>query len=209
MTSAIGQFSIGNDAIGSAPAFDYTQTVISQFANSPVMLALIQNMAASIAADGDIDNFYSTIWDINTAQGFGLDIWGRILGISRNVNIPAIFPVLVAPGVTPLPDNQYRTLLLVKAMTNISNCSAPQINNALQALFPNKGKVYVVDQGNMHILYMILFAPDAWQYAILGAPGALPRPAGVGVTYQTENPWFGFAEATSWETFGHGVFAQY
>lgn len=68
---------------------NYQQTIISEYANSPTLLQLIANLNTCIDPSADLDAFYSFVWDIKTAQRFGLDIWGRILGVSRTVNVAA------------------------------------------------------------------------------------------------------------------------
>ena len=55
-------------------------TVISQYAHSPVMLSLIQSWNDAIDTAADLQAFYDTVWNVSTAQGFGLDIWGAIVG---------------------------------------------------------------------------------------------------------------------------------
>lgn len=64
------------------------KTVLSQYANSPILMQLIENMNEWIDPRVNILQFYKLVWNINTAIGFGLDIWGRILGISRVIPIP-------------------------------------------------------------------------------------------------------------------------
>lgn len=68
------------------------QTIISQYGTSPVISQLVRNIDQYIDPRADLDTFYSYVWDISTAQGFGLDIWGRIVGIDRAINIPAGTP---------------------------------------------------------------------------------------------------------------------
>ena len=63
------------------------QTIISQFANSPVIVSLTQGMNDYFDKSTDFDNFYKNIWNIDTAVGFGLDIWGRIVALPRALNI--------------------------------------------------------------------------------------------------------------------------
>ena len=63
------------------------QTIISQYANSPTLVQLIQNLNVTIDPSADLDKFYSFVFDLNQAQGFGLDIWGKILGVKRYLNI--------------------------------------------------------------------------------------------------------------------------
>ena len=63
------------------------ETVQSQYAASPVIRALAESARIRIAPDADIELFYRSVFNIATASGAGLDIWGRILGIGRKVDI--------------------------------------------------------------------------------------------------------------------------
>lgn len=213
--------------------FDVDITVISQYANSSTILQLIKNMAQYMRQDVNFQNFYNFVWNVNTAQGFGLNIWGRIVDISRLLEIPNNLNLFgfensqVPPGVQPfnfgvfnvpggevsqsylLPDDAYRTLILVKALANISRTDAPSINRLLQNLFPNRGKAYVIDLGGMAMQFTFEFQLTITEYAILSQSGALPHPAGVRVAIVTVPAGvdlFGFAEAPGSDTFGFGVF---
>ena len=67
----------------------WEQTILSQYANSPILLALISSLHAAIDPTVNINSFYTNIWDIYTAQGYGLDVWGRIVGVTRVLNVGA------------------------------------------------------------------------------------------------------------------------
>ena len=69
-------------------AFDIQATVISQYANSPTLIQLIQNLGQYFDQSTNFAEFYTSVWNIQTAAGFGLDIWGKIVGVSRLLNIP-------------------------------------------------------------------------------------------------------------------------
>ena len=72
----------------SSNLFDYEATVISQYANSPTLLQLIQNFNQYFDQSQNMTNFYQYVWNVESAQGFGLDIWGKIVGVGRALNIP-------------------------------------------------------------------------------------------------------------------------
>lgn len=208
-------------------------SIISQYANSPVILALVDYYEQDIKPDVDIDGFYDYVWNVLTAQGFGLDIWGRIVNIGRELSIPdtALYlgfsegnpgtplnqPFGQAPfyaGAPPtssvyrLADDAYRTLILAKALANISNCTAPSINRLLQVLFAGRGRTYVADTGAMRIRYVFEFQLTPAEWAIVTQSGALARPAAVlaqALTVDIPNT-FGFAEAGIYQPFGQGVF---
>lgn len=191
------------------PPFSPIDTIASQYANSPTLLQLIASFNQCVNPDIDFTNFYNLVWNIDTAAGFGLDILGRILGVTRQLDVPAIYPVMVAPGLRNLNDDQYRKLLYAKALTNISATSSPAINRVLRLLFPNRGNTFVDDQGDMHMRYRFLFGLDGYEFAIMLQGKSVPKPAAVKATLSTVQSYFGFSEADSWSTFGENSFASY
>lgn len=210
------------------------RTIISQYANSPTLVQLANNMDDYINPDTDFDAFYSFVWNVETAQGFGLDIWGRIVGVGRMLTIPGAGTYLgyqeaytaptAATGAQPfgqapmyvgtsstqtyrLADDAYRKLILVKALSNISDCTSPSLNRLLSNLFAGRGRCYVSDTGKMEFRYVFEFALEPYEIAILTQSGAIPKPAAVLVNVlQVDIPTtFGFNEAVM-QPFGSGVF---
>ena len=205
-------------------------TIISQYGNSPTLLQLIRDMDQYLDPTADLDAFYSFVWDVETARGFGLDIWGRIVGIGRTLLIAPPVDYFgfneaagsahsfgEAPfynGVPPisetyiLQDDAYRKLILTKALANISATNAAALNQLLQNMFAGRGRCYVNDLGGMGLRYVFEFSLTQYEYAIMTQSGALPRPAGVDATlFQSPLPLFGFSEAgASAAPFGEGVF---
>ena len=149
---------------------NWDQTLLSQYANSPIINALISSFNAAVDPTADLTNFQNYIWNVNSAVGGGLDIWGAIVGVSRNI-----------PNYTEtLSDEDYRTLILAKAAANIGNVTAQTLNALLSQIFSNN-IVYVQDNLNMTITYVFAFGLTASQIAIVENSGVLPRPAGVEV----------------------------
>lgn len=203
------------------------RTIISQYANSPTLRQLIRNMDEYINPDADFDRFYDYVWNVETAQGFGLDIWGRIVGIGRMLTVPGDVtylgyeeaiswqPFNQAPLYTGaqatqtyrLADDAYRKLILVKALANISDCTSPSLNRLLSNLFADRGRCYVSDTGKMEFRYVFEFALDPYEIAILMQSGAIPKPAAVlaNVLQVDLATTFGFNEALM-QPFGSGVF---
>lgn len=68
--------------------FDTTPTVISQYANSPTLLQWISNMNLYLDQSVNFAKFLAYVWNVNTAIGFGLNILGRIVNVSRLLQIP-------------------------------------------------------------------------------------------------------------------------
>jgi len=225
---------------------DTRKTLCSQYANSPTLLQLIENMNQYMDPRVNMIAFYNYVWNVNTAVGFGLDIWGRIVGVSRTVPIPGStgrfgfdnsdtppdwqnFGSIDAPGVGgpffagesttggyTLNDDSYRTLILTKALANISATTAPALNQLIRNLFPGRGRAFTQDggksnssAGGMRMSYVFEFALSSIEYAILAFSGVIPHPAGVlvGISVVPQGIYFGFEEqGSAVKPFNGGVF---
>jgi hypothetical protein len=165
------------------------QTVISEYGNSPTVLALIDSFNAAVDPSADIDNFLVHIWQVDTANGVFLDnTWGRIVGVIRTIPTdPA----------TVLTDDQFRQLILLKALANISRASSYSINTLLLQWMAGRGRAYVNDLGNMEIRYMFEFPLQPYEIIIITQSGIFLRPSGVGGwMVNTVLPVFGFSGMT-------------
>jgi hypothetical protein len=180
------------------------QTIISQYANSPSINQLIESMNDYIDPRTNMKNFYDFVWNVDTAQGFGLDIWGNIVGVGRSLRVtnPEDYfgfsesefqPFDQAPfydetkpmgSVHYLKDDQYRELIKTKALANISATNSKTLNVLLRKLFNNK-RCYVDDIGGMQVNYVFDFALTNLEYAILTQSDVVPKPAGVNVNILT------------------------
>lgn len=206
------------------------RTIISQYANSPTLLALIHNMDEYIDPRVNLDTFYNFVWNVDTAVGFGLDIWGNIVGVSRLLKIPGNDPIVgfdnastpkdwypmsegrfaIEGEVTTayeLPDDAYRVLILTKALANIASTTGPGLNQLLRNMFPGRGRAFVRDLGNMAMQFVFNFSLTAVEYAILTQSGVLPHPAGVFYSVAViPAGLFGFQGYTGAMPFNYGVF---
>ena len=188
------------------------RTIISQYGNSATITQLVRNIDLYLDPRTDFDTFYDYVWNVETAVGFGLDIWGRIVNVGRGIDVPAGtpnpggFPFVVGPYT--MTDAEYRTVILVKALSNITNGTAQSINQLLSNLFATRGRTYVMDTGKMTMQFTFEFFLKPFEYVIISSSGVAPRPAGVLATIlQVDVPnTFGFAEANQWQTFDHGAF---
>lgn len=88
-SAGIGTFAIGESPVGTVIPFSYWDTIISQYANSTVITTLVGQFDAWLDQTQNLDTFYDDIWNVATASGYGLDVWGRIVGVTggRTVNL--------------------------------------------------------------------------------------------------------------------------
>lgn len=206
-SNAIGTFIIGVSPIGTIPTFDVWSTVIAQYANSPILTGMIESFNAAMDLTVPLENFYDLVWNVATAQGWGLDVWGRIVGVQRAIRIPGnveFFGFEEATGswtgfdsgggfysggsITDnyiLSDDDFRKLILAKAAGNISDGSIVSVNNILMTLFRNRpGSCYVVDGLDMSLTYTFHFPLTPAELAIVSQLDVLPSAAGVIVNVQ-------------------------
>jgi hypothetical protein len=200
--TGIGNFVIGGSGIGQ-PRFNYTPTILSQYANSPILLQLIDNFSNYIDPTENIENFYDNVWNILSAKGYGLDVWGRIVGVSRILQVSATeyfgfseattisadpfgqSPFYLGQALTDsfaLADDGFRLLIFAKAAANIWDGSIPGLNAILRLLFPNK-VVYVTDGEDMTMEYVFGWILSPLEGSIVLNSNVLPRPCGVSVSY--------------------------
>jgi hypothetical protein len=178
--------------------------LVSQYAASPTIVRMLKDFAAWIVPDADIDAFYELVWDVATAEGYGLDVWGRIVDVGRVVLVSSgevtlgfveANPSSAVPfgegvfydGATStanyaLPDAAYRTLIYAKALSNICDGSIPAANRILRLLFPGRGNCYVTDGLNMSMTYTFEFPLTEVELAILAQSNVLATPSGIVAT---------------------------
>lgn len=202
------------------------QTIASQYSNSPTLVQMIDSMNQFFDPSVDFQAFYDYVWNVETAQGFGLDILGKIVSVGRDLTVPnpAIDPFGFAEASAQpfdqapfydgqpltitysLADTAYRQLILTKALSNISNCSAPSINQQLRNLFPDRGRCYVNDNYDMTMRFTFEFELEPFELAILLQSNAITRPAAVDLTIiSLPSNNFGFAEGKA-QPFDVGTF---
>lgn len=202
-SNAIGDFVIGVSQIGDISAFNFWATLLAQYADSPIITSMISSFNAALDQTEDFSNFYDWIWDVTTAQGYGLDVLGRIVGVDRSVPVSGgIGPTFgfnepgndwVGFGQAPftsgsspttnvtMTDAQFRPVVLAKAATNVWDGSIPGLNAILLGLFQGRGNVYVVDGQNMSLTYVFEFALSALDVGVVQESGCLPEPSGVAI----------------------------
>jgi hypothetical protein len=190
---------------GDPTPLDWWLTIESQYANSPIITALISNFYDCLNQAADFEAFYDLMWNVSTAQGYGLDVWGRIVGVQRVLQVPGgtnylafqesgnpgsfgqgiFYSGQTTTGNFILADDAFLILILAKALANISDGSVKAINQLLLNLFPGRGNAYVIDNLDLSMVYKFTFSLTPAELSIVQNSGALPRPPGVSVTIST------------------------
>ena len=208
---------------------DIHDTIQSQYSDSPVIISIIENTYEVISPQYDFDIFYKNVFDVRTAVGWGLDVWGRIVACDREIITSDIQTAYIgfnppsgavnedldnfdnAPFYSPavsstfyLEDNAYRLLVMCKAMSNISTGTLAEINSIMKQMLPDYD-VAVIKIDTMRLRILIHDYISDWQEtAFLRLPLI---PAGVGYeVYQLAPHTFGF-DGTGLEPFNNGIFS--
>lgn len=192
--------------------FDINETVQSQYAASPHITNLVNAFWDALNPDADIELFYNKVFNLDTAEGMGLDVWGRIVAIGREYlttdttnpywgyKLPEIVDERVqnfgnAPyykkinGTVKLTDTAYRLYIFLKAMINIGDGTLASLNKMIKYLFPTD-TVYVIHTDTM-VLRLVVESPisQADLDALLNLPWL---PAGVNLEeYRIITPTWG------------------
>ena len=210
--------------------WDIAETVQSQYATSKRMHAVIDAFWQAINPKSDIDLLYKKLVNPRSAEGYGLDVWGRIVAIGRSYlavdddtpyfgfdppegvknerlnsfgNAPFYKTIY---GKVELADPMFRTYVFLKALINISDSSLASLNRAVKLLFPD-ADIQILHTGTMVLRVLVLSPLSESDKAALDNLPWLP--AGVGLEiYQVITPTFGFA-GTGLQNFDNGTFATY
>lgn len=189
-----------------------SETIYAQFANSPRIRTIISSMDQSLDPRSLIETFFFNVVDLETATGWGLDVWGRIVGVSRIIEVASgrwfgfdgasdatniitpfdeapFFNVSSSDGLTSnyvLSDDAFRKLILAKAAANITNGSITALNSILMTLFGSDTRHIWVEEDTSTRTLTIIFDFDISlvDATILETSGVLPRPTGVSIQYR-------------------------
>lgn len=186
-------------------------TVQSQYSASPRILALAGMYWDMLNPGSEIQTMLDDMLNPSTARGYGLDVWGRIVGIKR-ATVPvsgeylafdpdplsnpdgdswnnAPFNPLTPQGLAT--DAVFRVYVMVKAMMNIGNGSLADINKYFSLMFPGSG-IQVIHAGTM-IIRVLDYDAVLTDAAIMALRSIDWVPAGVGwQVWQGEPDCFGF-----------------
>jgi hypothetical protein len=191
--------------------FDVSAVILRQYSNSPGIVNMANLLWQAVSPSEFIDDFYTNIWDVSTANTYGLDIWGKIVNLSRTMEYsdtnlyfgfreaqlevttttdpqpfntyPFYDPTMSATGRVVLSDDYYRKAIMMKAMMNITDCTVPKMNAMLMYMFSSSGNAWVQHDGPRAMSYRFDFTPNTTDLAIIQNGNILPRPAGCVVSY--------------------------
>lgn len=163
---------------------NWQSTLIRQYFNSPRINRILDNFNANVDCSEFFDQFIDNIWDVRTATGYGLDVWGRIVGVGRNLSIPGcgICAGLQAAETLSLNDNDFRQLILGAAGSNLWDGTTAGAEKVIDNLLPEGGWSVIDDHHDKTMTVMLGgdSVPAYAQSAIMSDIVCV-RPAGVGL----------------------------
>ena len=164
-----------------ASDFDILRVIQSQYAGSPRLKAMTVTCWSLLNPEDAIRLMYEHMIDPWTADGAGLDVWGRIVAISRRIYVSGESVIL--------DDNTYRMYIFIKALFNLTNSSLYSINYLCSLLLSSGVKVLHVNTMVLRVLVTEVVNPQALQAFI----NLRWSPTGVGVQiYYATGKVFGF-----------------
>lgn len=171
------------------------------------------------------EGWYRDVFNIDTANRFGLVVWSIILNMDLSVSLDPTRLDKPTFGFGPTNKNfghgnfgskdsstvglsldQARTLIKLRYLKLISRPTVPYVNAMLAQAFGDRGKVYVLDSLDMeYAIYVFDFEPGSQLRFLLEHFDILPRPAGVGIQYRVlTRKVFGFGPTN--ENFHYSTF---
>ena len=191
---------------------DLTKSLLWQYDSTQSLLSIVEQKSAWYQTNqvGFWNSWIADVFDIRTANTFGLNVWGIIVGISRNLtvgtgggqfglfggfnnmpfnSVPFNFggwssSVYGSPSSYQVSNDLYRKMIIAKAMTNVSKNTIPALNAVLSVLFEGRGGIYYVDNHDMTMTLNYNFALTPVDYAIITQSNVLSRPAAVLLRYK-------------------------
>lgn len=149
--------------------------------------------------------WYRDVFDVDTANDFGLAVWGRILNVPLGLQVDATIGIphfgfgvhhrnfnngpfaRATNGEQAMSTDQKRLIIRLRYYQLISRGTVTDINEAMARIFGDLGQVFVRDPLDMSkITYVFKFGPSSRVRLILDRMNLLARPSGVGQDYVVE-----------------------
>ena len=182
------------------------KAILWQYDGAPNLRALIDEQQSLVEECHTVfwQDWYKDVFNLRTANDFGLAVWAIILNINLGVSpIPFTGDQLgfidfaidgrqnfnrgnfgpSEESETILNKTQKRIALQLRFYQLWGRGTVPQINHVMAYIFSMFGPVYVVDNLDMSINYVFGFAVSEDLRYIFDNFDLLPRPAGVEATW--------------------------
>lgn len=213
---------------------EYEDLLIVQYSGKPKASATVSEIVRRFKNNSDAMAQFEEAFDLDSAVGAQLDIIGKIVGISRNIEgvIPKIFfgfdgnvnarGFSLAPFYTldqqkytdtQLSDSDYRFFIRIKIAKNhakatMADDNGSNLNNIILSMFD--GYAYMVDNKDMTVTIYIENSPKSYLLPYAITLDLIPLPQAVDIKYIsiTAREPFGFSNNPNSFGFGNGSFTR-
>lgn len=203
---------------------DLLRAVLWQYDGSPRLLSLLTQKHGWYTENQTEfwENWIRDVFDLRTANDFGLAVWARILNIPLVAGVPGSGDREVfgfdpyglnfnqgnfgrdQSGTLGLSIEQKRMILRLRYFQLISRGTVPEANFVLGEMF-GAGEAFVLDALNMTAVYVFKTPPSSQILFVLQTFDLMPRPAGVGIS-TVINPGSNFGFDPYYQNFENGTF---
>ena len=184
------------------PEIDLSKCFLWQYDEGGNLRTILQNEVNFINENVTQfwSNFLRDIFNINTANDFGLSLWGTTVGIPRPMYENS------QGEIVPFDTEQYRMLLRGAILLMNSTASVHDINLYLESVFPGK-PVFCADTHDQTMVLNFFYDPSDEEMAIIDHDQYFPRPAGVNkrINIFDQDKTFGF-QGSELQDFDNGTF---
>ena len=143
--------------------------MLSQYANSPKFVKLVEGLKEQFDSSKTMEDWFRFVFNLKTATGYGLDVWGLILnqgrllyytdnGVQKSIYLKGAQTVDGETYTEEQIEGYYRLLLFFRAFSYISNSTLQSYNDLLRFYFEDR-RVYVQEIGTMAIEIVFEFFP--------------------------------------------------
>jgi hypothetical protein len=166
---------------------EYLNVITSQFRTKPNYMSFVEAILRLLTDVSDMLDGFDYKFDLNFAEGEQLDLIGKIVGASRNMDF------VFSDGTSTLSDEEYRLYLKSVIAQNHWNGTLEDILELWSTLFPGIELKILDNQDMSCIIYLADGNLSAKMVELLKADKLIPRPAGVRYIYTFgENYIFAF-----------------
>lgn len=152
---------------------DLSKVILWQYTDAEKFNAIVNNEQQFM--DENVTQFWEdfnhNIFNLSTCNTFGLELWGKLLGVAR--------PTYLDGGVqVEYDDEQYRLVLRARIYLLTFDGSARALNEFFKMLLPDY-QVAITDNLDMTVDINFVNEPTAEIKTVLNDSLFLPRPSGV------------------------------
>lgn len=199
---------------------DVMQCLIWQYNDATKLQSIVENKQAWLDTNWrDFwDDWYVNVFDLRTANSFGISVWAKILGMqfaTSDESVGIIFSFdgggqtfdngsFVASDSIALTLEQKRTILQLRYRQMTTGGSIDDMYYAISTAFPGGN---IIDNLDMSLTVVLSNQSTSLDRYILDTYDILPRPAAVKLSvYSDTNLDYRGFDDTSWQNFDNGSF---